>query len=443
MSNFVILSRIYPNKKETQTINKIFKYAYHIYSQLFNEVNLIFQNYKEELKNNKRWEKYELLKKLKINEYGIQERMKKHRKNYEKYVDSTIWQKIASNLWKSIDKYCFWNWKWLTKKKYYQFTSIEWKTNRTGLITFSKDTSSFMKYKQLLLKISQFDNFQLENIKWKEISYCRLVRIQWNRKWKYSFQIIMKWESNKKYNIGNKKAWIDFWLNYVALVDENQECKLIMTWEWNYHQEKIAKFQKVVSQEYEKLNPLGYQKWVSLKCNEKIKKYNKKISYLRRKQAKKLSSEQNQIRKQILIEYWELYWEDLEYQEIKKRERWMNLWKLVQRWSPWQMRSKLEEKWKLMYVDKYNYKASQYNHETNEYIKPKLSERTKKIWENVIQRDLYSAYLLLNHKEDLKAIDREKCIEHFNTFLENHNQLISKLKEEKEKYPQSFWLDNL
>ena len=106
MSNFVILSRIYPNKKETQTINKIFKYAYHIYSQLFNEVNLIFQNYKEELKNNKRWEKYKLLKKLKFNEYLLQERMKKHRRRYEQYVDSTIWQKNPSkplllSMWKN------------------------------------------------------------------------------------------------------------------------------------------------------------------------------------------------------------------------------------------------------------------------------------------------------------------------------------------------------
>ena len=149
-----------------------------------------------------------------------------------------------------------------------------------------------MKYKQLLLKISQFDNFQLENIKWKEISYCRLVRIQWNRKWKYSFQIIMKWEPNKKYKIGNKKAWIDFWLNYVVLVDENQECKLIMTWEWNYHQDKIAKLQKIVSQEYLSLNPECYdetwklKEWVTLKCNEKIKKYNKKISYLRKNKQK-------------------------------------------------------------------------------------------------------------------------------------------------------------
>ena len=449
MSNFVILSRIYPNKKETQTINKIFKYAYHIYSQLFNEVNLIFQNYKEQLKNNKRWEKYKLLKKLKLNEYWLQERMKKHRRNYEKYVDSTIWQKIASNLWKSIDKYCFWNWKWLTKKKYYQFTSVEWKSNEMGLMTFSKDKSSFMKYKKLLLlKLSQFDNFQLENIRWKEISYCRLVRIQWNRRWKYSFQIIMKWESNKKYKLWTKKAWIDFWLNVIALVREDNQCKLFHTWNANFHQERITKLQKIVSQEYEKLNPLGYdetwkiKEWITLKYNEKIKKYNKKISYLRRKQAKKHKDEINVLVKEILKFAWELISEDMDFIKIKQSKEYEWLAKIIQFCTPWLLKSKIEENVELKYVDKFTYRASQYNHETDEYIKPKLSERTKKIWENSIQRDLYSAYLLLNHSEDLKVIDRKKCIENFNTFLENHNELISELKENKEEYPQSFWLDN-
>ena len=67
----------------------------------------------------------------------------------------------------------------------------------------------------------------------------------------------------------------------------------------------------------------------------------------------------------------------------------------------------------------------------------------KNIWENVIQRDLYSAYLLLNHNENLKTIDRKKCIEHFNTFFEKHDQLISTLKQSWWTYPQSFWLDNL
>jgi len=45
---------------------------------------------------------------------------------------------------------------------------------------------------------------------------------------------------------------------------------------------------------------------------------------------------------------------------------------------------------------------------------------------------------LLNHNENYKEIDREKCIEHFNTFLKKHNELIEELKQNKEKYPTSF-----
>ena len=132
----------------------------------------------------------------------------------------------------------------------------------------------------------------------------------------------------------------------------------------------------------------------------------------------------------------------MDFIKIKQSKEYEWLAKIIQFCTPWLLKSKIEENVELKYVDKYTYRASQYNHETDEYIKPKLSERTKKIWENSIQRDLYSAYLLLNHSEDLKVIDRKKCIEHFNTFLVNHNQLISELKENKEKYPQSFCLDN-
>jgi len=146
--------------------------------------------------------------------------------------------------------------------------------------------------------------------------------------------------------------------------------------------------------------------------------------------------------KEILEFAWELISEEMNFNEMKKSKEYKGLAKIIQFCTPWLLKSKIEENVELKYVDRYNYKASQYNHITNEYVKPLLSERVKKIWENILQRDLYSAYLLLNHKKDLKAIDRKKCIENFNTFLENHNQLISELKENWLTYPQSFWLDN-
>ena len=166
------------------------------------------------------------------------------------------------------------------------------------------------------------------------------------------------------------------------------------------------------------------------------------VNCLRRKQAKKHNNEINILVKEILVFAWDLISEEMNFKEIKQSKEYKGLAKMIQFCTPWILKSKIEENVELKFVDKYNYKASQYNHITDEYIKPKLSERIKKIWENIIQRDLYSAYLLLNHKKNLKTINRKKCIENFNTFLEKHNQLISELKENWLTYPQSFWLEN-
>ena len=436
--NYVLEFSLNFENKEITHWNKIFKIAWQCYSCLFDEVYPIFKENKKNLN----------LKELKLREYDLHNRIIKYKKNYEIFLDINTCQKIATQIYGWISKYCFWNWKEIRKKQWFQFISIEWKTNKTGLRVIKRKWIYYFSYKGFLKELSFKDEYQLENFNFEKIAYCRLVRRQFRRNYKYYLQLVMKGSSSKKKKVSKQKAWVDFWLNAITLVREDNQCKLFHTWNASFHQERIAKLQKIVSQTYQEINPECYdetwrlKEWVVLKCNEKIKKYNKKISYLRRKQAKKLSDEQNRIRKQILIEYWELYWEELEYQEIKKRERGMNLWKIIQRWSPWQMRSKLEEKWKVLYVDKYNYKASQYNHLTNEYIKPKLSDRVKKIWENSIQRDLYSAYLLLNHKENLKEIDRKKCVKNFNTFLENHNELISTLKQSWLTYPKSFWLDD-
>ncbi|MEA1975724.1 MAG: hypothetical protein U9N10_09315 [Bacillota bacterium] len=42
-----------------------------------------------------------------------------------------------------------------------------------------------------------------------------------------------------------------------------------------------------------------------------------------------------------------------------------------------------------------------------------------------IQRDLYSAFLIMNVKPNLKEIDRDLCNKHYEEFLENHNKEIN------------------
>ena len=55
-----------------------------------------------------------------------------------------------------------------------------------------------------------------------------------------------------------------------------------------------------------------------------------------------------------------------------------------------------------------------------------------------MQRDLYSAFLLMNSKEDLLTTDRDKCLKTFNTFLILHNKLISEIKQSGITRPSCF-----
>ena len=428
------------NHREITYWNKVFQIAWQCYSCLFDEVYPIV----EQNKTNKSLN----LKELKLREYDLHSRITKYKRNYEQHLDIGTCQKIATQVFKWVYFVAFKQWKSLTKKKEFQFNSIEWKTNTFGLRCKLINNEPFFIYKQFQHKLKFKDEYQLENFNFDNIAYCRIVRKQFRRKYRYYLQLVMKWSSSKKKTISKYKAWCDFWLNAIALVRDDNQCKLFHTWNANYHQKRIAKLQKLVSEEYLSLNPDCYDEtwklkdWAKLKANWKIAYLMKIINCLRRKQAKKHKCEINKLTKEILAFAWELISEDMDFSKIRQSKEYKGLAKIIQFCTPWLLKSKLEENVELKYVDKYNYRASQYNHITNEYIKPKLSDRVKKIWENMIQRDLYSAYLLLNHNEDLKTIGRKKCIEHFNTFLKNHNELISTLKQSWLTYPTSFWLDN-
>ena len=79
-------------------------------------------------------------------------------------------------------------------------------------------------------------------------------------------------------------------------------------------------------------------------------------------------------------------------------------------------------------VDTVAVKASQYNHLSNEYKKKNLSDRWTIIGEDRIQRDLYSAFLIMNARDNLKEIDREQCFKHWEAFKYFHDQEITRLR---------------
>jgi hypothetical protein len=78
-------------------------------------------------------------------------------------------------------------------------------------------------------------------------------------------------------------------------------------------------------------------------------------------------------------------------------------------------------------IDTYSVKASQYSHLNGEYKKKKLSERWNYFGDIKVQRDMYSAFLIMNVDNDLKGINQQKCNERFANFLKLHNIEVKRL----------------
>ena len=57
-----------------------------------------------------------------------------------------------------------------------------------------------------------------------------------------------------------------------------------------------------------------------------------------------------------------------------------------------------------------------------------------------MQRDLYSAFLLMNSNKDLRTTNKTLYKMNFNTFVKNYNLCINGFKNKDIKYPLSFGL---
>ena len=81
-----------------------------------------------------------------------------------------------------------------------------------------------------------------------------------------------------------------------------------------------------------------------------------------------------------------------------------------------------------------NYRASQYDHTADDYIKKKLSDRLYKLRDGTeVQRDWYSSFLLYCYNYRTQNIDKNKCITNFKNQYIKEKALIEWIKANKIK----------
>ena len=82
-------------------------------------------------------------------------------------------------------------------------------------------------------------------------------------------------------------------------------------------------------------------------------------------------------------------------------------------------------------IDIMQYRATQLHHDTGEYVKLGLSERYKTISGHIVQRDLYSAFLIRHSDTSLCRPDFEACNKDFQHFAEMQDALLSEMRANK------------
>ena len=76
-----------------------------------------------------------------------------------------------------------------------------------------------------------------------------------------------------------------------------------------------------------------------------------------------------------------------------------------------------------------NYRASQYDHTADDYIKKKLSDRLYRLRDGtLVQRDWYSSFLLYCYDYRTQEIDKDKCITDFGRCYDKEKALIAWIK---------------
>lgn len=191
----------------------------------------------------------------------------------------------------------------------------------------------------------------------------------------------------------------------------------------------------------------GNKKVIWNKSNHCIKIQNQ-LKELYRKQADIRKLQHEILANEILEQGSNIYVETMNYSGLQKRakktekndngkfKKKKRFGKSLANKAPSMLLTIIDRKLKyydrqLIKIDTYSVKASQYNHFDETCVKKPLSRRWNDFNGIKVQRDMYSAFLIMNVNTDLKTINNDKCNETFENFLILHNKEVDRLKGNK------------
>ena len=418
-----------------------------------------------------------------LTEYAMHEFANPIRKHFRSRLNANIAQKIATRAWNTFHKKLKGEAKRVNFIKRGEILSFEGKTNTTGWIY--RNRHIVFDGKKIGLQINEKDVYIQESLsaienevefRYKDkkgqfmtapykVKYVRIVKRVIRGKNRYFAQMTVQGfpppkrnnDGSFKHVVGEGRVGGDLGTSSIAVVGENEVLLTNLADNVINVSNKIRLIQRKMDRSKRTMNPMYYHDDGTIKKGKKVwndsKRYKRlkaMLKELHRKQAISRKLSHNQLTNQLLSFGDEHYWEDMNIHALQKRakkteisektgkyKRKKRFGKSIGYRAPAMFLRILEHKivahgGSFAKVNTFHFKASQYDHKSNECKKKELKERWHMFDDGTkVQRDLYSAFLLKNSNKTKTKTNRKLCEETFLSFKEHHDREIRRIEEQE------------
>lgn len=476
MANFILQFPLRTERYQEDILDKRFEIGRKIYNSLvtvtqkrYNEMiktkkyrNLMSSLSGDKKKDSSIWKQVnEIRKEYGMSEYSFHEDVKKMQHHFKNNIDAFTAQKIASTLWKAYDKLFFGNGDRIHYKKYDTLNSLEGKNNKTGIRLVNNN----LLWNGLCIPVLiDYDNYYEYQAMQCEICYCRIVRKFVHNKNHYYVQVVFKGNppvkidtltGEIKHSIGNGDVGIDIGTSTIAIASDTDVKILELADKVQNIENEKHRIMRKLDRSKRAMNPQNYnqdgtirkqgnKKVIWDKSNHYIKWQNK-LKELYRKQADVRKYQHECLSNYIISLGNNIYVEHMNFSGLQKRvknteknekgkfKRKKRFGKSLANRAPAMLMTMVNRKLgyydsMLFEIDTYKAKASQFNHFDGTYTKKTLSQRWNDFNGIKIQRDMYSAFLIMNINNDLESFDIGKCNARFDRFKMLHDKEVNRLK---------------
>ena len=415
----------------------------------------------EKTKKNLYKKRQKMLTDAGFSEFRFKDDITPMQKHFVEHISTHVAHRAASEVWRAFDKFLFGSGKTVhfvrrgTLKSAANQKAGTSMAMKNGYFEWNGGRSS--NTISLKVRIAKPETYYEKEMLQKKAKYFRIVRKWGKTGYKYYLQITLEGQPVLKPRaIANgKKVGIDIGPSSIAIVsDKKVELRQLADHVQNTYDEKCL-LQRSMDRSRRNLNTQNYNEDGTIrrgirlewKLSKHYMEMRGKVRMLERKNADIRKYQHTCLANEILSLGTNVYIEQMSFKGLQRKakettyredgrpKRKKRFGKSIANRAPAMFVEILNKKLEtivgveLNKVDTFQFKASQYDHTNGSYKKKLLKERWAQLSNgDRIQRDLYSAFLLMNSNNDMNSADVDKCNATYIEFKKLHDKCIDKLK---------------